>query len=281
MTRQILNTPFFMGPEETDKACLLVHGFSGTTVEMRGLGEALAAQGIRVHGIALPGHTGDPEDLARSNRRQWIASTEEGLAQLSGYPHVFVVGLSMGGILSLLLTARHPERIAGVVTLSTATRFPRGWQARYARYFLKWYYSLASRDFSDPRVQEDFLLGKRLHYPDIMFDFSDPQAIATIKRENRLPVSAIDELIRITEQGRRCVSEIHAPLLIIHSKRDETALPASADEIFRLATSASSKSLHWLEQSGHVITIGAEREEVNRLVTSFVEATIQSAAKTA
>ncbi len=28
MTRQILNTPFFMGPEETDKACLLVHGFS-------------------------------------------------------------------------------------------------------------------------------------------------------------------------------------------------------------------------------------------------------------
>lgn len=110
---------------------------------------------------------------------------------------------------------------------------------------------------------------------------SSPLVIAMIKQENRLPVSAIDELIRITEQGRRCMSEIRAPLLIIHSKRDETALPASADEIFRLATSASSKSLHWLEQSGHVITIGAEREEVNRLVTSFVEATIQNAAKTA
>ncbi len=281
MTRQILNTPFFMGPEETDKACLLVHGFSGTTVEMRGLGEALAAQGIGVHGIALPGHTGDPEDLARSNRRQWIASTEEGLAQFSGYPHVFVVGLSMGGILSLLLTARHPGRIAGVVTLSTATRFPRGWQARYARYFLKWYYSMASRDFSDPRIQENFLLGKRLHDPEITFDFSDPRVIATIKRENRLPISAIDELIRITEQGRKCVREIRSPLLIIHSKRDETALPASADEIFRLATATRSKSLHWLEQSGHVITIGPEREEVYRLVITFVEATIQSAAKTA
>ncbi len=280
MTQQELNTPFFLGPEKTDKACLLIHGFSGATVEMRGLGEALAAQRIRAHGIALAGHTGDLEDLARSNRRQWIASAEEGLARLAGYPHIFVVGLSMGGILSLLLAAHYPERIAGVVTLSTATRFPRGWQARYARYLLKWFYPMASRDFSDPKIQEDLLLGKRLHNPDITFDFSDLQVIASIKREHRLPVSAIDELVRVTEQGRRCVREIGAPLLIIHSKRDETALPASADEIFHLATGAQSRSLHWMEQSGHVITIGPEREEVYRLVISFVEATIQSTAKT-
>ncbi len=47
-----------------------------------------------------------------------------------------------------------------------------------------------------------------------------------------------------------------------------------ADEIFRRATATATKSLHWLEQSGHVITVGPEREEVYRLVISFVEANI-------
>lgn len=36
--------PFTLGPEETDTACLLIHGFGGTSAEMRGLGEALAGK---------------------------------------------------------------------------------------------------------------------------------------------------------------------------------------------------------------------------------------------
>jgi carboxylesterase len=89
-----------------------------------------------VHGIALAGHNGDPEDLARSTRKDWLASAEAGLAQLAQYRRVFVAGLSMGGMLFLLLAAYHPERIAGVVAMSTPTCFAWAWQVKFVRPFL-------------------------------------------------------------------------------------------------------------------------------------------------
>lgn len=120
---QITNSSFWLGPENASRACLLIHGFYGTSTEMLGLGKALAVHGVRTHGIALAGHSGNPDDMLASGRKHWIASAEDGLAQLSHYPQVFVAGLSMGGVISLLLASRYPQRIAGVIALSTPTRF--------------------------------------------------------------------------------------------------------------------------------------------------------------
>lgn len=89
------------------------------------------------------------------------------------------------------------------------------------------------------------------------------------------------ELFALTTQERKHLSEICSPLCIVQSKRDQTVNPKCADELYRLATSTPSKSLHWLEESDHVVTTGVEREEVYRLVLSFIESTASHAAKTA
>src|SRR5258708_17843389 len=136
------NSPFLIGPEDADTACLVIHGFSGTPAEMRSFSEALAVRGIRVYGMLVAGHSGNPDDLISSGYKEWLASVEEGLIRLAHYPHVFVAGLSMGGVLSLLLAMRHPKRIAGIITMSTPTRFTGGWQIKIvpmARYFVKWF----------------------------------------------------------------------------------------------------------------------------------------------
>ena len=62
-------------------------------MEMRGLGDALAEQGMRVYGVLVAGHNGDPEELIVSSRKMWLTSVEEGLAQLAHYKIVFVAGL--------------------------------------------------------------------------------------------------------------------------------------------------------------------------------------------
>src|SRR5438046_1466988 len=123
MIQQRDYTPFLLGPEDARRACLLIHGFSGSPAEMRGLGEALAEQGIRVYGMVVKGHSEDVQDLAVSRRKDWIASAENALAQLEHYQQIFLAGLSMGGVLSLILAGRHSDRIAGLVTMSTPTRF--------------------------------------------------------------------------------------------------------------------------------------------------------------
>jgi carboxylesterase len=55
---------------------LLIHGFSGSPAEMRGLGERLAQDGHAVAGMRLPGHTSNPADLAGTNWRAWLAAVE-------------------------------------------------------------------------------------------------------------------------------------------------------------------------------------------------------------
>jgi len=279
------NSPFLIGPEDTDTACLLIHGFSGTPVEMRGLGDVLAAHDIRIYGMSVTGHGGDPEALLRSGRKQWIASSEDGLKRLEQYKYIFIAGLSMGGVLALLLAARHPARITGVVTMSTATRFEGGWQVKLlplARYFIKWFYPLATLNFQDPKVQAEILKQAKLRDPSVTtIDFSNKEVVDSIKGMIRLPIPAIAELLSLTTQGRRSLSKIRAPLCIIQSKRDQTVNPQCADELYRLATATPSKSLHWLEESDHVVTTGVEREEVYSLILPFIESTISHAVKTA
>ncbi|GAC1363757.1 MAG: alpha/beta fold hydrolase [Ktedonobacteraceae bacterium] len=264
---------FLIGPEHAQTACLLIHGFSGSSAEMLEMGEALAAQGIRAYGMTVAGHSGSPEELLRSGHKQWIASAETALAQLSHYPRVFVVGLSMGGVLSLLLAIRHPTRIAGVIALSTPTRFSGGWQTRLvplARYFIPWFYPLEQLDFHDPKVQAEVLQQAQLRDPHVTIDFSDAQTVASLKQMVRIPIPAIAELFHMTELCRRQLGKLRLPLLIIHSKRDQTVNPDCALELYRLTEAASPKSLLWLEQSDHVITIGPERAEVFSTVLNFI-----------
>ena len=274
---QQLNVPFTIGPENAEIACLLIHGFSGTPTEMRGLGEALAEQGIRVYGVLVAGHNGDPEALIVSGRRTWIASVEEGLAQLASYKTVFVAGLSMGGVLALTLAIRHPERIAGVVAMSTPTRLDSNIQTRLvplARYFIKWFYPLKALNFNSPTVQAQILKQAQLRDATVTtIDFTDSQVVNHIKTLVRIPVPAIAELITLINQTRKILSKLRIPLLIIQSKQDQTVEPNCAEELYRLTISAPSKSLHWLEQSNHVITTGVEREEVYQLVSSFIKET--------
>ena len=270
MLPQKQNIPFSLGPEDAEKACLIIHGFTGIASEVRGLGESLAIQGIRTLGIALAGHSGDPDDLARSTRKDWIDSTEAGLAELAHHKEVFVAGLSMGGVLALMLAAHHPERIAGVIAMSTPTRFARSWMIGMARPFLKWFYPYKPFDLRNPKIQKIYLNSLNWQIENPSIDFSDPQVVAEIK-QIRLSIAALHELARLLEASRATLKQVQCPLLVIQSKRDKTVNPACASELMKLAANAQPQTLRWLEESDHVITLGSEREEVFVLSREFID----------
>jgi carboxylesterase len=272
------NDPFLLGPENAEKACLIIHGFSGIAQEVRGLGESLAVQGIRTLGIELAGHSGDPEDLARSTRKDWIASTEAGLAELAQYKEVFVAGLSMGGALALMLAAQHPERIAGVIAMSTPTRFARSWMIDLAHPFMKWFYPYKPFDLRNSKIQKIFLNSRIWQGENITIDFSDPQVIAEIKA-TRLSIAALRELAQLLATSRAILKQVHCPLLVIQSKGDNTVSTACARELMQLAINARPKTLRWLEHSDHVITLGPEREEVFLLSREFIDAPLVAPAE--
>ena len=99
---------------------LVVHGFTGSPGSMREVAEALAAAGHSVSLPRLPGHGTTIDEMLTTGWADWSAAAEAALEELaSRVERVVVLGLSMGGSLTLWLGTRHPE-LAGLVCVNPA-----------------------------------------------------------------------------------------------------------------------------------------------------------------
>lgn len=117
-------SPFTLGPATADAplSVLLLHGFTGSPWELRHLGDSLAARGLHVTCPRLPGHGKTPEDMLYAGAPQWLDAAEAALHAMRGAKRVAVVGLSMGGLLSMLLAARNAALVRAMVLLAPALR---------------------------------------------------------------------------------------------------------------------------------------------------------------
>lgn len=236
---------------------LLLHGYSGSPTELRPMGEALAHEGFTVAGPLLAGHGSTPDALFEVTWRDWLVSALAPLAQLRATCNrVIVAGFSMGALLAAVIAAR--ISVDGVILMSPAMQLrgqPLIEYADVAGRIRPWYYPLAKADFTSPAVQA----AVRGFVPDIRFD--DPAVLETLRREAKVPVGSIYELVRLQRRARRDLRHITAPALVMQGRRDRTLNPAGAEEALRRLGSRD-KQLIWFEQSDHQLTREAEKETV-------------------
>ncbi len=131
---QIIATaePFFFLGDRSKPACLLIHGFTGTPKEMRWMGKYLHQQGFTCLGVRLAGHATTPQDMIASHWTDWTASVEDAYSLLKNLTDdIYLVGLSMGGILSLLISTR--LQVKGVVAMSTPYKLRTDPRLRYIK----------------------------------------------------------------------------------------------------------------------------------------------------
>ncbi len=236
--------PFFLPGGEI--GCLLIHGFTGAPKEMRWMGEYLAGQGRTVLGIRLSGHATNEKDMLRARWQDWAASVEDGWHILSGTAKkIFVIGLSMGGVLSLFHAARFP--VHGIVAMSTPYNLPPDPRLPFLRW-LHWLIPFAAKKDSDwihPEMAED-----HIHYP-------------------HYPTQAILELKVLLAEMRTRLPQISAPTLLMHSRQDQGVAPENMPKIYA-ELGAQDKEMLWIENSGHVLTRDAARQEVFATAEAFI-----------
>jgi carboxylesterase len=256
---QIITTaePFLFPGSKT--GCLLVHGFTGAPKEMRWMGEYLAGQGFSVLGLRLAGHATQPADMIRSRLVDWIASVEDGYQLLRGLAdHIYLVGLSMGGVLSLLMSTRLDVR--GVVGISTPFQLRPDWRLNFLEF-------LGLFQPYMPKVKT--LPGSG------WFDHEAWQEHVSYPQN---PVRSIAELNRLTAQMRAALPQVRVPVLLIHSKDDQYVLPENLESIYQNLINTRDKTRFYVTNSGHVVTREAAREQAIKVVAQFISR-VESASK--
>jgi carboxylesterase len=237
--------PFFFPGGST--GCLLLHGFTGTPQEHRELGEYLSERGYSVLAPRLAGHATQPEDIRRMRWWDWVACAEDGYHLLKDTSaNIFVIGLSLGGVLSLLLAARFD--VAGVVAMSTPYDLPEDPRLPFINIlkFVKPKFKPEISDWVDKEAEKS-----NLHYPEF-------------------PTSAVLELKDIFTQLRAALQDVHCPTLLIHSRQDKSVYPTHMQSIYD-SLGSQTKDMLWLQNCGHNVVRDAERETVFQACHHFIQ----------
>jgi len=232
--------------------CLLIHGFTGAPKEMRWMGEHLAHQGFTVLGIRLAGHATRPDDLVRTRWTDWVSSVEDGWHILNGVTeHVFMIGLSLGGVLSLYLASQFP--VTGVVTMSTPYDLPDDPRRRFIN-VLKYVVPYISKGHTGQ--QNKAVANDHIDYPNY-------------------PTRGIAELNDLMAEMRAVLPRVTAPVLMIHSQGD-TSVPIDDMQNIFDHLGSKDKQILLLENSGHVIPRGNERTRAFDAAGDFIRKVISS-----
>lgn len=242
--------PFFFPGNPGYPGCLLVHGFTGSPKEMRWMGEYLNQRGYPSLGIRLTGHATRPEDMIRSRYTDWIASVEDGYHLLRGVTDsVYLIGLSMGGVLALLMATR--LEVAGVVAMDTLYRIPYGYPAWLIKLLSKFIpFQTKSREKPGESWFDKEAYVKHVSYP-------------------RNPVRSGAELKSLAAEMRAALPAVSVPVLLIHSKDDTYVPPENMEHIYA-ALGTSDKTRLYITGSGHVVTRDAAREQVFAAAAAFI-----------
>ena len=225
---------------------LLIHGFTGTPKEFREMGEALAEHGYSVLAPRLFGHATKIEDLNRARWMDWINSVEDGFHLLRGLTNkIIIVGLSMGGILSIVFASR--RKVDGLIAISTPYELPPDPRAKLLPILWPFISQMpkGEPDWVDPTPAED-------HIDYVTY-----------------PTRAILELNSLLKEMRDVLPTISVPTLLIHSLKDG-AVPYSHMQTIAAKIGSTNLTTVTLDNSGHVVTRDLQKEKAFHESASFI-----------
>ncbi len=218
----------------------MIHGFTGTPEDMLYLAKRLHAAGFTVALPRLPGHGSNRADFLRTGARDWLREViDEYLELRSRCERVYVTGLSMGGVLALILGARFPvERIAlAAPALSTTNSLIPF--TPLLKFFIPGIRSSYEEQSEDP---------ERLFLAREYWEWNSTVQVA--------------ELYALQRHSRRLLQRVTGAVLTLVSRADNTVPVSVADMVERRCTSSSAKEKIVFENSPHVMVNGEEKERV-------------------
>lgn len=224
---------------------LLLHGFTGSPKSMKPWGQRLADEGWRVRVPRLPGHGTSWQDMNITTWQDWYSEADRNLRELrDACEHIFVMGLSMGGSLTLRLAERHGSAITGVVLVNPAvhTERPDRFLLPVIKHVLGSFPGI-SNDIAKPGVDEGA-------YP-------------------KIPLKAAASMQHMWKVIKSDIEHVTQPLLLFRSAVDHVVEASNGAWIMQHVRSADRTEVV-LERSYHVATLDYDAQVIEDGSIDFV-----------
>jgi carboxylesterase len=238
--------------EEGSHGALLLHGFGDTPQTLTLLATRLKAAGYGVYAPLLPGHGRTMAAFTRSGADEWARAARTAFAEMRhSHRSVSIVGLSMGGALSVALAA-DVQDVPALVLIAPYIEMPRVLRLAASTHRV-WGRLVGEVSAQNPR------------------SIRDP-----IEREKSLAYGAVTggmlyQLLKVVRRARKALGDVTAPTLLIQSRDDPRCSPRGAEDAIK-KLGAAEKKLVWIEGAGHVITVDYGRERVYSEVRNWLDA---------
>lgn len=237
-----LAQPFFHQGDDT--GCAVLHGFTGTPANMRSLAEPLAGAGYTVYAPLLSGHGRSLREMDACSWADWLRDAYAAYDRLieAGCRHIFLLGLSMGALLSAIVAANRPT--AGLAMLSAPLKLKR-YLLRAERIAPVLPYLTAEE--AHPRYQQD----------------------SYVQGYRGAPLRRLADLEKLSRMARGSLQSITCPALIIQPLGDKRVDLASV-EIAKHGLGGEVEAIY-MENSPHACTVGPERDEIAAHCLRFIK----------
>jgi len=232
---------------ESRNGIYIIHGFTNSTYETKDLAEYLGKQGFYTHAINLPGHGTTPEDCNRVKFTDWIEYTEQGVAEMSTQcDNIYVIGISMGSVLALHLSSIFPLNAA--VFASTVLKFKDSFSTHVLTPLFHRFLPFRDKRKSYPKNVRDKI--NYLGYP-------------------VWPMSAVNEMRKLTNQVEKSLPNVKCPALVIHSTKDKLSIPENISLVYDNISSEIKEKLIVTQASHNLFVPNPDQELIFKKITSF------------
>ena len=225
------------------RAVLIVHGFGGGTYDEEYLAQRLElVRNFDVYTFTLAGHDG----LFKSNmkEKEWLKSADDMMEFLikNGYRYIYVVGHSMGGVISAYLANKYKE-IKKIVLIAAAFQY---------------------LECKDGKIH---VLKSLKKTTELTKDYSKDEIFTRILK---MPIKAIKEFTNLVNNHGKCLQNITIPTLIIQGNNDRLVPLDTAEYIYNRIPTQEKKILIYNNVT-HDVFRSNRKGEITKEIIEFLK----------
>ena len=249
---------------------VVTHGIRDHALRYESFARKLTEQGFAVYAQDLRGHAHSGGDRQRFDSiAQMVADTDivvsRAMRQHPGLP-IFVLGHSLGGLVTTAYAESHADKVRGVVLSGAALKPPRsvsGFEIGVARVVGSIAPGLPLQQVDDSEFSRDKAVMAKLK--------SDPLVV-----RDKLPAASVVAAVNGMDEVRKNVDRLKMPLLILHGTGDKVNPIEGSQELNQTAPSVD-KTLKTYPGLYHDLFNEPEHADVESDIMAWLSA--QAAAK--